>query len=93
MRYSKTALLVFGLGLVLGLAVVAAESWDYARVPSALMALGIVAIPAAIYFDWRRAAPFSRIIARLRRRKPARRRAGATRKRARAAPRPRKSRR
>ena len=93
MRYSKLALLIFGLGLVLGLAVVAAEWWNYARIPSLLMALGIAAIPVAIFFDWRRAAPFSRLMGRFRRRKPTRRRSPPKRRRARTPPPARKSRR
>jgi hypothetical protein len=55
--YSKAALLIFGLGLVLGLAVVSAELRDLARVASLAMALGIVALPVAIVMDLRRRKP------------------------------------
>jgi hypothetical protein len=56
MRSSKLALLIFGAGLVLGLAVVVAEIDALARVASLLMALGIIAIPLGAIIDWRRAA-------------------------------------
>jgi len=54
MRYSKIALLTFGLGLLLGLVVVAVEIRSLERVSSGLMALGIAAIPIAVVADWRR---------------------------------------
>jgi hypothetical protein len=53
MRYTKTALLMFGAGLVLALAVVAAELDGLERVASAAMALGIAAIPVGMAVDWR----------------------------------------
>jgi hypothetical protein len=56
MRLTKIALLVFGLGLLLGLVVVAAEIRALERVASGLMALGIAAIPFGMIADWRRAA-------------------------------------
>jgi hypothetical protein len=55
MRYTKMALLAFGLGLVLGLVVIAAEIKALERFASGLMALGIAAIPFAIIADWWRA--------------------------------------
>ncbi|TMJ70280.1 MAG: hypothetical protein E6G83_01380 [Alphaproteobacteria bacterium] len=55
MRYTKTALLAFGCGLVLGLAVIAGEIKSLQRVASGLMALGIAAIPVGMVVDWRRA--------------------------------------
>ena len=55
MRYTKTALLAFGCGLLLGLVVIAAEIKSLERVASGLMALGIAAIPIGILADWRRA--------------------------------------
>ena len=55
MRYTKTALLVFGFGLLLGLVVIAAEIKSLERVASGLMALGIAAIPVGMVADWRRA--------------------------------------
>ena len=55
MRYTKAALLVFGGGLLLGLAVVAGELKPLQRVASGLMALGIAAIPVGMIADWRRA--------------------------------------
>ena len=53
MRYTKTALLMFGAGLVLALVVVAAELDRLERVASAAMALGIAAIPIGMAVDWR----------------------------------------
>ena len=55
MRYTKTALLAFGCGLLLGLVVLGAEIKSLARVASGLMALGIAAIPIGMIADWRRA--------------------------------------
>lgn len=55
MRYTKTALLAFGFGLLLGLFVIAAEFKSLERVASALMALGIAGIPVGMVADWRRA--------------------------------------
>jgi hypothetical protein len=75
MRYSRWALLIFGAGMVLGLAVVAAELSGLARVASATMATGIVLLPAAIVADWRRRgrAAKPRAKPRAKRRPPARR--------------------
>jgi hypothetical protein len=53
MRYTKTALLTFGAGLVLALAVIAAELDELERLASAVMALGIAAIPVGMAVDWR----------------------------------------
>ena len=55
MRYTKTALLAFGCGLLLGLVVIAGEIKSLQRVASGLMALGIAAIPVGMAVDWRRA--------------------------------------
>ena len=52
MRYTKTALLMFGAGLVLALVVIAAELDRFERVASAVMALGIAAIPIGMAVDW-----------------------------------------
>jgi hypothetical protein len=83
MRYTKTALLTFGAGLVLALVVVVTETQGLYRVASAAMALGIAAIPIGMAVDWRLATRVPR--RRLRRRgKPRpRRTAPATRRRAR----------
>jgi hypothetical protein len=53
MRYTKTALLMFGAGLVLALVVIAAELDRLERVASAVMALGIAGIPIGMAIDWR----------------------------------------
>ena len=78
MRYSKSALLLFGAGLVLGLAVVSANLGGLARVASLAMAAGIVLLPVAIVADLRRTRPQPK------RSKPgaAKRRAAPTRRRA-----------
>jgi len=73
MRYTKIALLAFGLGLLLGLIVVAAEIKSLERVVSGLMALGIVAIPIGILADLRRAMTGRFGGARRRAKAPARR--------------------
>jgi hypothetical protein len=54
-RYSKWSLLIFGAGMVLGLAVVAARLSGLARVASLAMAAGIGLLPFALFADWRRA--------------------------------------
>jgi hypothetical protein len=54
LRYSKIALLLFGAGLMLGLAVVSAELSSFGRTASLAMALGIVALPVAAVADLRR---------------------------------------
>jgi hypothetical protein len=69
LRYSKSALLVFGAGLVIGLVVVAAKLPGFARVASLAMAAGIVALPFTLIADWRRRVPAPKPIARGRRRK------------------------
>jgi len=79
MRYSKSALLIFGGGMVLGLVVVAASLPGLARIASLTMAAGVVLLPVALFADWRRAIPG----AVTRRKKPAahKRRAAPARKR------------
>jgi hypothetical protein len=80
MRYTRIALLVFGAGGILGLAVVSAKLTGFARVASAAMALGIAALPVAIIADLRRKAPLAPAKVRRKtisgkRRTPSRRRA------------------
>jgi hypothetical protein len=53
MYYTKIALLTFGAGLVLGLAVVVIEIDWLSRVASGLMALGLMTIPIGMIVDWR----------------------------------------
>jgi hypothetical protein len=60
MRYTKTGLLAFGCGLLLGLVVLGAEIKSLERVASGLMALGIAAIPVGMVADWRRAIKTAR---------------------------------
>jgi len=77
MRYTKTALLMFGAGLVLALVVIAAELDRLERVASAAMALSIAAIPIGMAVDWRLATRAARAPPK-RRGKPRARRAPAT---------------
>ena len=53
MRYTKLALLIFGLGVVSGLVVVAGEFARFERVASAVMALGLVMLPVSLFADGR----------------------------------------
>jgi hypothetical protein len=69
LRYTKAALLVFGLGLMLGLVVVAGELPGFERVASGVMALAIVSLPVALIADGRGTTIVQRIRARLSRRK------------------------
>lgn len=83
MRYTKTALLTFGAGLVLALVVVATETQGLYRVASAAMALGIAAIPIGMAVDWRLATRVPRRQSRRRAKPRARRTGAAARRRAR----------
>jgi hypothetical protein len=83
MRYTKTALLTFGAGLVLALAVIAAELDGLERVASTVMALGIAAIPIGMAIDWRRATRAPRRAVRRRDKSRTRRTAPVARRRAR----------
>ena len=76
MRYTKAALLIFGIGILLGLAVVAAEIGGIERVASGVMAIGLVLVPIGLVADGRAAA-----ILRLRRRAKSRRAARRQRRR------------
>jgi hypothetical protein len=67
LRYTKRALLLFGLGLILGLVVVAGQFAPFERVASTLMALGLVLLMPAVIADTKGAALFAWIAARLRR--------------------------
>jgi hypothetical protein len=82
MRYTKTALLVFGAGLVLALVVIAAELDRFERVASAVMALGIAGIPIGMAIDWRLATRAAKRPAKRRGKPRTRRAAPATRRRA-----------
>jgi hypothetical protein len=81
MRYTKTALLMFGAGLLLALAVVAAELDGLERVASAVMAVGIAAVPVGMAVDWRLATRAARRPPKRRGKPRTRRAASATRRR------------
>jgi len=83
MRYTKTALLTFGAGLVLALVVVATETQGLERVASAAMALGIAGIPIGMAVDWRRATRAPRSLPGRRAKPRTRRTAPVARRRAR----------
>jgi hypothetical protein len=70
MRYTKGALLVFGLGLVVGFGLIVAEMPKLALVASAIMALGLIGLPVALFADGRTAF-IDRIVARFSRPKRA----------------------
>jgi hypothetical protein len=53
MRYTKLALLTFGVGLVLALVAVAIDIVQMQRMASIAMALGIAGIPIGMAVDWR----------------------------------------
>jgi len=72
LRYTKIALLVFGLGMIAGLVVVSGEYSAWERVASALMALGLVLIPVGLFADGRGMALIRWLAARLSRRPAAR---------------------
>jgi hypothetical protein len=86
MRYTKTALLAFGFGLLLGLVVLGAEIKSLARVASGLMALSIAAIPVGMVADWRRATKTARGTPRRGVKTAARRVSGAARRPRKSAP-------
>jgi hypothetical protein len=71
MRYTKIALLIFGLGLISGLVVVVGEFARLERVASAVMALGLVLLPVALFADGRGMAMLAWIAARFSRGKRA----------------------
>jgi hypothetical protein len=60
MYYTKIALLTFGAGLVLGLAVFVIEIDWLSHAASGLMALGLMAIPIGMIVDWRLATKTAR---------------------------------
>jgi hypothetical protein len=57
MRYTKLALLIFGAGMLLGLAVVSANLSGLGRIASLTMAAGIMLVPVALIADLRRRQP------------------------------------
>ena len=63
MPYTKVALLIFGLGVVSGLVVVAGEFARLERVASTVMALGLVLLPVALIADTCGAAILAWIVA------------------------------
>ena len=83
LRCTKIALIVFGLGLMLGFALVVAVDQPLLEpVAAALMALGLLALPLALVLDgpglpllaWVGARPSTRKPGKSKRRAPARRR-------------------
>jgi hypothetical protein len=64
MRYTKAALAIFGLGLVLGFVIVVGEFARAERVASAVMALGLVLLPVGLFADGRGIRVIGWIVAR-----------------------------
>ena len=64
MRYTKASLAIFGLGLVLGFVIVVGEFARAERVASAVMALGLVLLPVALFADGRGIRLLGWIVAR-----------------------------
>ncbi len=64
MRYSRYALLIFGAGMLLGLAVVSADLSGLARIASATMAAGIALLPLAVIADLWRHKPKPKVTAK-----------------------------
>jgi len=75
MRYTKAALLVFGLGLVAGFVIVVGEFSEWERFASAVMALGLMLIPVGLFADGHGTAAIRWVVARFRRKKRPRARA------------------
>src|SRR5829696_7077068 len=69
MRYTKAALLIFGLGLVTGLVVVVGEFSEWEFLASFVMALGLVLLPLGLFADGRGIAALRWIARRFSRRK------------------------
>jgi hypothetical protein len=72
LRYTKAALLLFGLGLALGFAIVVGGFDGFGWIASALMALGLVLLPPALLADGKGLAVRAWLarLPRRRRRKP-----------------------
>jgi hypothetical protein len=51
LRYTKAALLIFGLGLMIGFVVVVGEFSDWEYLASFVMALGLVLLPLGLFAD------------------------------------------
>ena len=51
LRYTKAALLMFGVGLIGGFIVVVGEFADWEYLASAVMTLGLVLLPLALFAD------------------------------------------
>lgn len=77
LRFTKLALLIFGLGILAGLVVVAGEFPAWERPAAALMALGIVGVPIGVFADGHGFAVIAWLAARLRRDDKAKRRGKA----------------
>jgi hypothetical protein len=69
MRYTKAALLVFGLGLMAGFVVVVGEFSEWERPAAAMMALGLALLPVGLFADGHGMAAIRWIVGRFRRRK------------------------
>jgi hypothetical protein len=77
MRYSRRTLLLFGAGLLLGLAVVSADLRKIGWLASLMMAAGLALLPPALVADWWSHRPW---------RKPARKRRAPARRQSNSSP-------
>ena|SRR5579872_5650102 len=75
LRYTKIALLIFGAGMLAGLVVVSGNYSAWQQPAAALMALGLVLIPVALFADGHGMVLLRWVILRLRGRKPTKNRA------------------
>jgi hypothetical protein len=67
MRYTKAALLVFGLGLIAGFVIVVGEFSEWERLAAAVMALGLVMLPVGLFADGHGMAAIRWLVRRFRR--------------------------
>jgi hypothetical protein len=87
LRYTKAALLIFGLGLVGGFVVVVGEFREWEFLASLVMVLGLVLLPLGLFADGQGIAALRWIMRRLSRGKRGARRGRAVR----GSPRPRRT--
>jgi hypothetical protein len=78
LRCTKAALLIFGLGLVIGVVVVVGEFSDWDYLASGVMALGLVLLPLGLFADGHGIAALRWIARRFSRGKPGSKRGGRT---------------
>ena len=83
LRYTRAALLIFALGLMVGFIVVVGEFVDWEYLAAGVMALGLVLLPLGLFADGHGIAALRWIIRRFSRSKRGSKRGAATRAKAR----------